>query len=382
MSDVRYAVLYNFSYMAIGALTPMIGQYMAGIGFSGAQIGTVTATGTAVAIAASTFWGDRYGRSSKKSGILILLCLCASLMCLILSGVKEYVPFLAVFGIMYFFQAPVMSLSDAFTVESGRSFGPLRAWGAVGFALGTFFTGLCSEACGYSSIFWFYIGSFLITAAAVAGIRKDAAKKPVHENGPHGRGGYLSVLRNRKLKQLILCAFFLGGTNVANNTYFSFLYIEGGGTAAGVGTAMLLMVGSEVPFMAWCEKLASKLTPERLLLMSMALSAVRFLLYGAGLPWWLLICLFFTQVAVNGIILVVFVKYAASLAEKGYESFAISAYYIIGSNLSTICCQFTGGILLDVCGACGVYLFFGMFNMCGVILYMIFGLYRHQGKRS
>ena len=50
----------------------------------------------------------------------------------------------------------------------------------------------------------------------------------------------------------------MGGTNVANNTYFSFLYIEGGGTVAGVGIAMLLMVGSEVPFMAWCERLSRR----------------------------------------------------------------------------------------------------------------------------
>lgn len=62
----RYAAMYHFTYMAIGALTPMIGQYLKQIGFSGTQIGSITATGTAVAIFASAFWGGQYSRSIKK----------------------------------------------------------------------------------------------------------------------------------------------------------------------------------------------------------------------------------------------------------------------------------------------------------------------------
>jgi PPP family 3-phenylpropionic acid transporter len=170
----------------------------------------------------------------------------------------------------------------------------------------------------------------------------------------------------------------MGGTNVANNTYFSFLYTEGGGTVAGVGVAMLLMVGSEVPFMALCEKITARFTMERVVLAAMAISCVRFLLYGMGLPWWMLIVLSFSQGMVNGIILVEFVRYAAKLAQDGYESLAISTYYVIGSNLSTICCQLIGGILLDKIGAAGVYSFFGLFNLCGVILYLAFKLQRSE----
>ena len=137
--------MYHFTYMAIGALTPMIGQYLKQIGFSGTQIGSITATGTAVAIFASAFWGGQYSRSIKKYEILIFLCGAAALVSLVLSGIHVYGLFLLVFGVMYFFQAPIMSLSDAFTVESGQGFGGLRAWGAVGFALGTFVTGLFAE---------------------------------------------------------------------------------------------------------------------------------------------------------------------------------------------------------------------------------------------
>lgn len=293
----KFAVLYNFSYMAIGSLTPLIGQYLKSVGFTG--------------------------------------------ICLTLQGINNYYIFIAAFGMMYFFQAPVMSLTDAFTVERMQYFGSLRAWGAVGFALGLFLAGNAADKISIETIFVFYIGSFIITAITVWMIKQTEVRE-----------------RHQKIK-----------------TGFSFLYIEGGGTVAGVGAAMLLMVGSEVPFMAWCEKLSAKFTKEKMILTAMIISVVRFILYGMGLPWWMLIILSFSQGAVNGILLIEFVRYVSAIAPEGYKSLAISSYYIIGSNLSTIFCQITGGKLLDMFGASGVYLFFGIFNFIGVVLYLKFRLY-------
>lgn len=371
--------MYHFTYMSIGALTPMIGQYLKQIGFSGTQIGTITATGTAMAIFASAFWGGQYSRSLKKHEILIFLCGAAALVSLLLSGIHAYGLFLLVFGLMYFFQAPIMSLSDAFTVESGQGFGGLRAWGAVGFALGTFLTGIFVESLGLSMIFPIYSGSYLMAVLMILWIRKgEGVSRQRSHNEAGSLRGYLEVFKVKPLRRLILCAFFWGGTNVANNTYFSFLYMDGGGTIAGVGTAMLLMVGSEFPFMAWCERLSRRLTMEKLTAISLGISVVRFFIFGLGVPWWMLLVLSFSQGAVNGILLIELVRYAAKLAPAGIRSLAISTYYIIGSNLSTICCQFFGGILLDHFGAKGVYLFFSLFNLTGLILYFLFGLFRPQ----
>lgn len=374
---ITFAALYNFTYMSIGALLPLIGQYLKSVGFMGTEIGTITAAGTTVAIFASTFWGKIYSRSKSNHFILAMLCVMAAAACLILSSIRVYYLFLVFFGCMYFFQAPIMSLTDAFTVERMRGFGSLRAWGAVGFAVGTFLAGILSEKIGLSVIFVFYIISYLIAAIIIIALKKGSGNSLTAQcNNSSVTTGYLGLLKNRNIRRLILCAFFMGGTNVANNTYFSFLYIEGGGTIAGVGAVMLLMVGSEVPFMAWSERLASKFTMEKTILAAMIISVIRFILYGIGLPWWALIMLSFSQGAVNGILLIEFVRYVSKLAPKGSESIAISAYYIIGSNLSTIVCQAVGGVILDYLEASAVYTFFGLFNLTGVILYIKFGLYK------
>ena len=46
--------------------------------------------------------------------------------------------------------------------------------------------------------------------------------------------------------------------------------------------------------------------------------------------------------------------------------------------MSTIVCQITGGYILEHAGAWGVYGFFAAFNLAGLILYMIFGLWKHE----
>ena len=388
-NHAKHAAIYNFSYMSIGALTPLIGQYLNSIGFDGTQIGAITAVGTASAIFAAAFWGRCYSAASKKHELLIFLCLAAAAAAFLLAHVKTYYCFAAAFGIMYFFQAPVMPLTDVFAVEhadKGRGFGKMRAWGAVGFAAGVFLTGGAAAAFGISVMFDFYITGFFIAAvmifAVAAGDRNAAAKRKQcrSKKNPEEKSGfgYIDVLKNKKLRRLIICTFFFGGTNVANNTYFGFLYTEGGGTIAGMGAAMLLMVGSEVPFMSWCERLSERLTMKRIIMYSMMISVVRFVLMGMGLPWWMLLLISFSQGMVNGILLIEFVRYAAKIAPGGMESLAISSYYIIGSNISTILCQITGGILLDTAGAAGVYMFFGIFNMAGLLLYIKFRLAEHS----
>ena len=42
----------------MGAICPLIGQYLSSIGFSGTQVGVVTAFGTGAAVFGGMFWGS------------------------------------------------------------------------------------------------------------------------------------------------------------------------------------------------------------------------------------------------------------------------------------------------------------------------------------
>lgn len=383
----KYIFIYTFSYMAIGSMMPLIGQYLVQQGFTGTQVGTVTAAGTLVAIFASTFWGSIFDKCGEGRTVVMILCICAATAALVLSAVHAYGVFLIGYGIMFFFQAPIMGLIDAMCLEEDRPLGISRMWGAVGYALGVFVAGRAAVTSDLKIIFFMYAASYMISAIFVILMNTkakhtDAVQKSVTDTKTKGNGNFAKLIKNRKYIKLIIAMFFIGGTNVANNTYFSFLYNDCGGSMAGMATAMLLMVGSEAPFMAWSKMLSDRFTLEKMIPTAMLISAARYGLYSVSPPAAVIMTLFFLQGMVNGIILVEIIRYIGKIVPIDATGLAVSGYYAISSNASTIICQMIGGIILDAWGSGGVYLFFAVYNMIGVILYMIFGLYKCSDSNS
>lgn len=371
MKPDRYLFIYTFTYMAIGAFCPLIGKYLESEGFSGSEIGIVTAAGTLMAIFASMFWGRVYVASTRRKNVPALLSICASVLCLILMRTVSFVPCLFIYMLMYFFQAPILALVDAMCVEERKAFGMSRMWGAVGYALGVLIAGRAAAHMSLSVIFVIYAASYVLSAVFIM-----AGKKTEHASRTRrGRKrGYRELLEDRRLVKLLVAVFFFGGTNVANNTYFSFMYTDCGGTLAGVGVAMFLMIVAEAPFMAASEPLSARFGMERMIVIAMAVSALRFAIYGAGVSPVVITSIFFLQGFVNGIALVEIIRYIAKITDPEMTALATSAYYAISSNLSTIVCQLAGGVILEHFGGCGVYVFFALYNLTGVIIYLVFGL--------
>ncbi len=399
-----YCLLYIFVFMAFGVLSPLIGQYLHGIGFTGEQIGIVTAAGTCTTVFAAPFWGHRYSVLHSRSGRFLLVAaifLCAALTSLVLSQVMGFAVFLLFFVLLSFFQSPSSSLLDTLTIDEGQRFGPIRTFGAIGFAAACFGAASAADRWGTGLIFPVYTGCFLAAICVIlliwnrqysAQLTKDPAdprkkktdgdQPTVTGNAPrHLRDMGMQLASNRSYVFLVICAFFINGTDNANNTYFSFLYLEGGGSLAGVGIAFLLMAGSEAPFMAASDRLCERFGQGRILLVAMVFSVVRFALFALGLPAPSLIALFPLQGLVNGLTLVEFVKFVARVVPTELHGLGIAVYYALGSSLSTIVCQLIGGRLLDhglfqMSGPQSVYLFFAVFNVAGVVIFLASRLYR------
>ena len=383
--------------MGLGILLPLIGAHLDQVGFTGDQIGIVTASGTFVAVFAAPFWGQRYAAiesASRRYYLVAAIFVAAAVIALILPGLRSFIPFLLMFILLYVFQSPSASLMDALTIDAGEDFGMIRTFGALGFAVSCFGAAFLADRMGTFVIFPIYAGCFLTGAAIVllirrsrggdreaaggsreeAGDRGDAPAKEEPVSGGRSWQMYRQLLSNRAYVLIVLCAFFINGTDNANNTYFNFLYLDGGGTLTGVGIAFLLMAGSEAPFMAASTWLCRRFGQDRILMIAIVFSVIRFGLFALGLPAPVLIALFPLQGLVNGITLVEYVKYVARVIPSELSGIGIAVYYAIGSSFSTIVCQLVGGHLLDhalfsLSGPQSVYLFFAVFNIAGVLIF-------------
>ena len=375
---------YFFGYAAMGVMNPLISQYLSSIGFNGTQIGTVTSVATAIAVFASAFWGDRYTNSRDGRKIIAMICLAAAVMGIVNTFVTVFFLFVLSYGLQYFFQGPVMGVSDALVLENDHdNFSSIRLCGAVGYAAAVFAGGKIGDEFGLTNIFYIYMGLYVLAAVTVM-MTSNREKRSDGEHRKSERVGYGQLLKDKKALQLIICGIFVMGTNVANNTYFGFLFKDGGGTVAGIGTAFLFMVGSEAPFMALAPKLCRRFTQEKVIVAAMILSALRFGFYALGPSDEILLMTFFLQGMVNGILLTEYVKYLSNAVSPHHIGIAIAAFYAVSSNGGTIICNFFGGVAMDMFGSIGVYALFSILNLIGVVLYLLFGLHRtsktHQKK--
>lgn len=371
----RFRAFYIFGYGAMGVMNPLISQYLSGIGFNGMQIGTVTSVATAVAVFASAFWGERYSNSRDGRKVIAFICFLAALMGIANSMITGFLLFTVTYGIQYFFQGPVMGVSDALVLEEdNENFSSIRLCGAAGYAAAVFVGGKIGGYMGLSNIFYIYGAAFALAAVMVMSTGRT-------QSSPAGRGSskkekirYGELLHSKTALQLIICGIFVMGTNIANNTYFGFLFRDGGGSVAGVGTAFLLMVGSEAPCMAAAPMVCRKFSREKTIAAAMVLSAARFGIYALGPSDEFLLATFFLQGMVNGILLTEYMKYLSAAVEPHLIGLAVAAFYAVSSNGGTIICNFFGGIVMDHLGSVGVYGFFSLLNAAGVILYIFFGL--------
>ena len=369
--DFRRAILYFFLYCPLGIIAPLIGQYLSSIGFSGTQVGLITSMGTGVAIFATLLWGRIYANSHKKRIVLIIMCLASATLGVVSTTTTVFLLYAALYSVLYFFQGPLHGLADAFVISKSNNFSAIRALGAAGYAVAVFIAGRYAENYGLKGIFYMYAITLVITAIFIMmesepDFRKDEEKKV----------SIGEVFKNKKFVKLLICSFFLMGTNITNSTYFGYLFREQGGDVAGIGFAFLLMAGSEAPFMALTPFMSKKIGSEKLLLIGMALMAIRFGFYATGPSHTVLLGTFFMQGIANGIILVELVKAFGNVVEERLSSMSISIYYAIGNSMSVILCNMIGGIVLDAAGPQAVYLFCFIFNAIAVALYILFGLYK------
>ena len=371
----RSFALYFFSYCPLGVLCPLIGQYLSSIGFTGTQVGIITSMGTAMAVFAGMFWGKVYANVSHKRLVIAIMFAGAAVMALVSLSTRVFIIYALIYSCMYFFQGPVHGLCDSLVIDNKGNFAVIRSAGAVGYAVAVFFAGKYAENHGLDKIFIIYAAAFAVAAFIVM-----REKEPPHYKTEDKKISALELFKNKKYVQLLICTFFIMGTNVGNSTYFGYLFREGGGSLSGIGLAFLLMAGSEAPFMFLIPAINKKISSEKLLLAAVALCVVRFGFYATGPGWGMLLGTFFLQGITNGIILVELVKYCGRVVEPRLSSIAVTTYYAIGNNLSVIVCSLIGGVMLDAFSAKGVYVFFAAWNMVALVMYIALKLYKSDAE--
>ena len=369
-------LLYFFIYFPLGAVCPLIGQYLSSIGFTGTQVGIVTAFGTGAAVIGGMFWGRIYANSSRKRLVVIVMFLLSALSSLVSLAITGFIAYTMIYGILYFNQGPSHGLCDSMIMDKNENFPAIRACGAIGYASAVFICGQIAQHTGLKVAFIIHAIAFVI-----AGLIMRKFSEPVNYSEKKETGEAIKIselMKDRGFRRLLVFSFFALGPTMAHNTYFSYLYMDAGGDIAGVGLAFLLMAGSEAPFMWLVPLMNRRISTEKLILFAIVVGFARFMLYGMGPSTGVLLGTFFLQGILNGILLVEVVKYFGKIVDVRLSSMSVATYYALGNSLPSIICNFLGGAIMDMSGPRGTYIFFAVLYVISFILYLVLGLHKEK----
>ncbi len=369
----NFAGLSYFIFFGTGAFIPLLTQYLKNIGFSGIQIGTAISFGTLISIFSQPFWGFLNDKTHKTKEIMGFMLLIISIILAFFPAIRNFYLFAAAFGLYQFFWCGVSPINDSIVLKSDFEYGSIRQWGAIGFAVAVFVSGLLVDKMGISIIFIVAIAAFIISLLFLKKLHVESSSTARID-----LNDVKELLKNKNYTLFLLGAFFIGGTMHGHNAYFGLLYESLGGTVSGVGFAFLLFASSEAPFMKHSSKIIEKMGIEKMMVTSVFIFCLRWLWYGTSPNPKLMILFFFVQGMSIGLFIAGAAQYIKQHTKISQRTTALAFYASFSMGVGSMSSIFISGLILDYFGIDKVYIFY--FICCVIGLGILFHVFKVSEK--
>lgn len=373
------SALYLLQYFAVGALFPLWSLYYRELGLSGTAIGLLVSVVPVAGIVMPPVWGVLSDRLHVHRFLLLLSSLGAGLAALAVTHAHGLAALFVVATILAVFQSAWTPIGDSIALAIAHrgeaSFGGMRLWGSVGFAVATLLAGAAADRWGLAVIFPLFALAALAALPLVPGL-PAAVGRP----GPAEEGEWRGLLAQPAFLWLLLATFAVTGGIASNNYYFAMLYQGSGGSLGGVGLAFLLFAGSEVPTMLGAQRLTDALGAGAVLFWASVLAGLRWFLYSLPLRPWQLLATFPLQGLSGGLFIAVAPMLIARLTPRNLTATALALYGVAGFGFGAIFTATIGGRLLDGRGVTAIYLFLALLGLVGIAAMAV--VWRLEGRRG
>jgi PPP family 3-phenylpropionic acid transporter len=271
---VRAGVAYFTMFAGFGAFYPYItlAYQLRGLDFS--QIGLMISLGSGTGLLAAPAWGalsDRFGGSPRVLLASATFAVAAIAALAIAGDVVSIAAANVLLGIGFAGLSPIV---DARALETAGAesagYGPLRAWGSVGYVAASLGTGIVIEATSIEAMFPVIAACLAITAGIGLGLRPATihhAERPFHATA--------RIFRSRTLALFLVGAVLAWAAMAAVLAFIPLRFQELGASSWVIGLAAALAAGIEVPVMLQFPRLARRIRGDRLLVAGAAFLGLR-----------------------------------------------------------------------------------------------------------
>jgi MFS family permease len=259
-----------------------------------------------------------------------------------------YIPLLTTFS------HPLGPLTDALATqyvqtENKHSFGSLRLWGSLGWAVASIGGGIVFSRISIKYIFPTSAVLFLFTLIFLSTRRKKKTFRPHFQ-----ASSVKEIFKNRSLLLLCVLIALYGIACSPVNSYLNLYFTALNAGNNIVGYAYAIMATSELPFFIIGNRLLKKWGTERVILVAISIMLIRFVLYGFIPNTYLALAVGALQGISLAFFLVGVVDYLHKLLPPGRHAIAQSLIWGLYIGLGLTSGNLLIGGLLDSIGMVGV----------------------------
>jgi MFS transporter, PPP family, 3-phenylpropionic acid transporter len=272
-------IQYFLYFGVMGAFLPYFNLYCLKIGFSGFQIGSLSAVRSIVLIVFSIFWGILADRRGIRRPIYILCSFISVGLWALFLFTTDFHLMLAITIAYGAFYAPLISFLEAFAMDvlgkTKNRYGQTRAWGSVAFIAVVLILGKSIDRYTVSIVIGLVLAlSFVQALAALAMPRINAP----HQAQPKDATRLLST----HTVVFLICAFLMLVSHGAYYGFFSIHLAQLGHGGGFIGICWALASTAEVVLMINSARLFARFSFKRVLAFSFMVATLRWcILYTA-----------------------------------------------------------------------------------------------------
>ncbi len=287
-SYASYVILFFFYDLAFAFFSALISVYLIGKGYSASQVSLLISVAALANMVTQPIIGsltDKYGMRPVNMVMFAATCVSAALFVV----APNFVIIVGAYALMNLLMNGVNPTVERMATSSPYSYGSIRVWGSIGFAVGTQLTGIIYDVIAPVAP---YVGVIIAMLIAIFGFwgtnprlaETEAANIEAEESEDVEPVSTKDLLTNKKfLYYLVLQILFSAVTGAAYSFCPAFLTAKGL-EASTASTFLAIATLLEIPLLLFSSKFMDKIANKTLLMGVFVLVVIEMVVYGLNLP--------------------------------------------------------------------------------------------------
>jgi PPP family 3-phenylpropionic acid transporter len=369
---------YFLYFGVLGIFLPFFNLYCYHLGFSGFQIGILSAVRSVALVLFPLIWGALADRLNARQPIYILCCFCSALIWMLYLFTVDFWPMLAITIFYGMFYSPIISFLEAFTMDmlgkKKKSYGRIRVWGSISFIAVVVILGRIIDLYSVEIIVVLILaGSLMLSVISTQVPAIQSAKKK-------RMSGRAKRLLDKGVLVFLFCAFLMLVSHGAYYGFFSIHLENLGFGSTFIGLTWALASAAEILVMLRSDQIFNRFSIKAVLIFSFMVAALRWLI------------LFFVQSAAAillsqvlhavtyGTFHIASVLYIDQLAPDKAKTLGQAVNNATSYGLGLMVGFFLNGYLYEITGSFALFIISSMIALCGGLIFWGFCLVDRKGK--